>query len=763
MYSLLKLFVTEEKLPIVQTLPDVTKEKKVEEPVVQPHHTVVKVNKRSLTEWIARGYPMMEKERRERPCTKHVEEEKKEALPPPPDDAQKKQSWIFETEDFTEEKEEKVLAKLISTDHAVKKWRKPGNRDSSYTDELRRLELAEERRKKQQEMFERLKARKLITMNGDQDDGSPKFEDCKCDMSNDDENPDSSLSGKNYQKNVCSSVLLTWSYLEWSNGFLAKYCIFTKGNIEMYRHAFEAGEDVMIALHEVNNKLTLLFYMAHINLCPYFCPQVDDTGIGWLEGEDVMIALREVDDTGIGWLEGEDVMIALRGVNNKLTEAEEEYLYRVLELTGYQITHGADFKTHWMKNLIGQMDFKALEMKMFKCRSLWECNVDKETNSIPIDQLCVDLRAGGVSLEHELEVREKLSHLHALDLLDFLTYTQDFDTVTLYNSWNDSTTSGVFMSWRWIEKKTVVKQNNVSFDAVGVDCVQRRETGVCSPLRLIPIRPRHNRRQRKSQFPGPYLHGYPARAGKCLVGPSDVTAAYSPPRHVETWTEHFSPAGICGGGAGHCATCVDAARPTPLLSSSGCGGGAGNCATCVEAARPTSLLSSSDGGGGAGNCDIRVDAARPTSLLFSSGGGGGAGNCDIRVDASRPTSMLSSSGGGGGAGNCDIRVDATRPTSLVSSSGGGGGAGNCDIRVDAVRPTSPLSPLFSSGGNCEGGAGNCAIPGGGKEALSSDLACVASARTSGERGGRLEISLAPKGRFMYSGSSSFWDNVETCR
>ena len=30
-----------------------------------------------------------------------------------------------------------------------------------------------------------------------------------------------------------------------------------------------------------------------------------------------------------GWLEGEEVMIALRGVNSKLTEAEEEYMYRV--------------------------------------------------------------------------------------------------------------------------------------------------------------------------------------------------------------------------------------------------------------------------------------------------------------------------------------------------------------------------------------------------------------------------------------------------
>jgi len=37
----------------------------------------------------------------------------------------------------------------------------------------------------------------------------------------------------------------------------------------------------------------------------------------------------QVDDDHVGYLEGEDVMIALRGVNNRLTEAEEEYLYRV--------------------------------------------------------------------------------------------------------------------------------------------------------------------------------------------------------------------------------------------------------------------------------------------------------------------------------------------------------------------------------------------------------------------------------------------------
>lgn len=106
-------------------------------------------------------------------------------------------------------------------------------------------------------------------------------------------------------------------------------------------------------------------------------------------------------------------------------------------MTGYKITDGADFKLFailaalsqkitaledWMKTLMASIDFKFLEMKLFMCKSLWECNVDPETNSIPLNQLCVELRAGGVRYEHELEVREKLKHLKELDLLTFLAY-----------------------------------------------------------------------------------------------------------------------------------------------------------------------------------------------------------------------------------------------------------------------------------------------------------------------------------------------------
>mgnify|MGYP001551300118 CR=1 FL=1 len=55
-------------------------------------------------------------------------------------------------------------------------------------------------------------------------------------------------------------------------------------------------------------------------------------------------------------------------------------------------------------------------------QDLWECNVDKDTSTITIDQLCVELRAGGVSYEHEKEVREILGTKFSLDLLDFITY-----------------------------------------------------------------------------------------------------------------------------------------------------------------------------------------------------------------------------------------------------------------------------------------------------------------------------------------------------
>ena len=67
--------------------------------------------------------------------------------------------------------------------------------------------------------------------------------------------------------------------------------------------------------------------------------------------------------------------------------------------------------------------------------------MDPDTNRISIDQLCVELRAGGVSLEHEQEVREKLGHLGSLDLLDFMSYVPLFimiHTSVIHNPLDDS-------------------------------------------------------------------------------------------------------------------------------------------------------------------------------------------------------------------------------------------------------------------------------------------------------------------------------------
>ncbi|KAK2148644.1 hypothetical protein LSH36_488g05039 [Paralvinella palmiformis] len=171
-------------------------------------------------------------------------------------------------------------------------------------------------------------------------------------------------------------------------GWLAQYCIFQRNNLELFKRTFEA-----------------------------------------------------VDDQNKGYLGPVDTILALRAINNKLSLAEEEYLYRIMELAGYSISAGTDFKLYaimaalsqrisslddWMKHLIGEMDFSTLERKLFMCKTLWECNVDPDTNTISIDQLCVELRAGGVSPEHEREVREKLGHLGSLDLLDFMSYVPLF-------------------------------------------------------------------------------------------------------------------------------------------------------------------------------------------------------------------------------------------------------------------------------------------------------------------------------------------------
>ncbi|XP_044869117.1 uncharacterized protein LOC123368410 isoform X1 [Mauremys mutica] len=179
--------------------------------------------------------------------------------------------------------------------------------------------------------------------------------------------------------------------------FLAKYCIFSQEKLAKYKRAFEA---------------------------------VDTDGDGYLNCLQVLMALKETVPS------------------DALTDAEELYVYRILEIVDYYVTDGlTDLRLfavmaslaqkiaaldNFMRALIGRMDFKALELKMYNARQLFLWNIDSHSSSITVDQLLVELKAGGISEEHEKAVQRELRHIQKLDLLDFLTYLPLF--VLTHNS-----------------------------------------------------------------------------------------------------------------------------------------------------------------------------------------------------------------------------------------------------------------------------------------------------------------------------------------
>jgi len=75
-----------------------------------------------------------------------------------------------------------------------------------------------------------------------------------------------------------------------------------------------------------------------------------------------------------------------------------------------------------MRLLIRKADMRQLDMKAHICRTLWESSVDPATNFMSTDKLLLELKAGGVGLEHENEARRKLAAEKPIDFLDFLTY-----------------------------------------------------------------------------------------------------------------------------------------------------------------------------------------------------------------------------------------------------------------------------------------------------------------------------------------------------
>ncbi|XP_040200213.1 uncharacterized protein LOC120932123 [Rana temporaria] len=179
--------------------------------------------------------------------------------------------------------------------------------------------------------------------------------------------------------------------------FLAKYCIFSQEKLAEYKRAFEA---------------------------------VDTDEDGYLDCLQVLMALKEIVPS------------------NALSDAEELYVYRILEIVDYYVTDGlTDLRLFavmaslaqkiaaldsFMRSLIDHMDFKALELKMCKAKQLFLCNIDAESKSISVEQLLVELKVGGISREHEEAAQLQLSHIKKLDILDFLTYLPLF--VLIHNS-----------------------------------------------------------------------------------------------------------------------------------------------------------------------------------------------------------------------------------------------------------------------------------------------------------------------------------------
>ncbi|CAL8405140.1 unnamed protein product [Arctogadus glacialis] len=90
---------------------------------------------------------------------------------------------------------------------------------------------------------------------------------------------------------------------------------------------------------------------------------------------------------------------------------------------------GSDF----MRSLITSMDFRSLEVKLFKAKQLFLFLLEGQAagggsaaatppGRVGAEQLLVELRAGGVPRRREAAVEAELRRLRSLDLLDFLAH-----------------------------------------------------------------------------------------------------------------------------------------------------------------------------------------------------------------------------------------------------------------------------------------------------------------------------------------------------
>ncbi|XP_043093884.1 uncharacterized protein LOC122343470 isoform X2 [Puntigrus tetrazona] len=227
--------------------------------------------------------------------------------------------------------------------------------------------------------------------------------------------------------------------------FLAKYCILSQDKLSMYKRAFEAVSKKKIGQFPHQKERFCSFSYAgndsnHLTVtnpdCDALCLQADSDGDGYLSCLQVLLALKEIIPPEL------------------LTEEEEIYVYRILELVDFRVTEGlTDLRLFavvaslaqkiatlddFMRSLISKMDFKSLETKLCKAK-LFLFLLEAQTGGavvpegcIGAEQLLVELKAGGIRPEHEASVRQELRSLRSLDLLDFLAHLPLF--ILIHNS-----------------------------------------------------------------------------------------------------------------------------------------------------------------------------------------------------------------------------------------------------------------------------------------------------------------------------------------
>ncbi|PIK38398.1 hypothetical protein BSL78_24766 [Apostichopus japonicus] len=322
----------------------------------------------------------------------------------------------------------------------------PPVKDAAFAAQQERERLAEERRQKAYDMFERLKDKRFLPKN---------------------------LTRRTTFKEAAKNKVQGYQ------GWLAQFFIINEDKSKMYRQVFST-ESQMIS----SWLASCLISRVRQNMSPKTELVLFDTGDKrlqwnydlpyrfrtsghtisvhslvvrvsayraegpWFESRwrlKVFSLLNEDDD---GYLSCFETLMALKGISGaqKLTEKEESYIIRVLELAEYSISQGTDFKLFsvlaalsqkivsidtWVRNLINSMDLTTLEWKITKAKELFEWCVEEDSRSLRLEKLLVELKAGGVSENHQEEVRLTVGSKESWDLIDFLSYLPLFIMTTI--------------------------------------------------------------------------------------------------------------------------------------------------------------------------------------------------------------------------------------------------------------------------------------------------------------------------------------------